>query len=514
VVCSQDHVRLRTKARTCAELVLMSKVATLPGECLDKVRVGNCFRQEYIINGGVYYFFSPYEDDIHYRCASYSGKFSVGKGLTMINITECDLQSSEVLIKRKYVDGPVVKLTDDIQIFATLSDMSKILSELEPIREVSMENDSALLRKFLHSKDTESVALEAAAVDLRNFWRIEGLTNYTILDFNPSAPLGIGNSITGAYAGLMLITLILTFGCCCACKCCRSCCTDMLFLVYKLIRWLLMSSFEGASWLYSRGQAWCASKKAASEELEGAEESCPLEYSIEAEEMHNVVFTSPIDSGVGDCIRMKSKLGRLNNWPRANSLTLDTSRVEQGENRQGRTSTPKQPGGGGNEVIYADVSFIPQSVEEHSLLVRGRSEDNIPRSPHGDRSVSQEQLAEGWRLDRSGCSRLLLVKDRSCEELTWNDYKSAVFNSLGYEVSCKPPARVISRYREELSQLRYPEKVLVNGVWTLPEYPGIVWEDGKYIDTSSPDKRQACGFKDDLYLCRRSLEEVDRIGLA
>jgi len=106
-------------------------------------------------------------------------------------------------------------------------------------------------------------------------------------------------------------------------------------------------------------------------------------------------------------------------------------------------------------------------------------------------------------LDRSGCNRLLLVKDRSCEELTWNDYKSAVFNSLGYEVSCKPPARVIRRYREELSQLRYPVKVMVDGVWTLPEYPGIVWEDGKYIDTSSPEKRQACGFKDDLYLCRR-----------
>jgi hypothetical protein len=151
-------VRLRTKARTCAELILMSKVATLPEECLDKVRVGNCFRQEYIINDEVYYFFSPYEDDIHYRCASFSGKFSVGKGLTMINITECDLQSAEVFIKRKYVDGPVVTLADDIQIFSTLSDMSKILSELEPIRAVSMENESGLLKKFLRSEDTESVA--------------------------------------------------------------------------------------------------------------------------------------------------------------------------------------------------------------------------------------------------------------------------------------------------------------------------------------------------------------------
>jgi hypothetical protein len=177
----------------------------------------------------------------------------------MINISECDLQSSEVLIKRKYVDGPVVTLTDNIQIFSTLSDMSKILSELEPIREVSMENDSVLLKKFLRSKDSESVALDAAAVDLRNFRHIEGLANYTVLDFNPSAPLGIGNSITGAYAGLMLLTLILTFGCCCACKCCRSCCTDTLFLVYKLVRWLLMSSFKGASWLYGRGQAWYVS---------------------------------------------------------------------------------------------------------------------------------------------------------------------------------------------------------------------------------------------------------------
>jgi hypothetical protein len=230
--------------------------------------------------------------------------------------------------------------------------------------------------------------------------------------------------------------------------------------------------------------------------------------------MHNVVFTSPVDSGVGDCTTVKSTLRRLINRPRATSLTLDASRVEQGEQEQGRTSTPKQTGGGGSEVIYADVSFIPNSIEEPSPLVRRRSEDNIPRNPLGEGSVSQEQLADGWRLDRSGCSRLLLVKDRSCEELTWNDYKSAVFNSLGYEVSYKPPARVIRHYREELSQLRYPVKVLVDGVWTLPEYPGIVWEDGKYIDTSSPEKRQACGFKDDLYLCRRSLEEVDRIGIA
>jgi hypothetical protein len=65
-------------------------------------------------------------------------------------------------------------------------------------------------------------------------------------------------------------------------------------------------------------------------------------------------------------------------------------------------------------------------------------------------------------LDRSGNSRLLLVKDRSCEELTWNDYRSAVFNSLGYEVRAKPPEGVVRFYREELKQLRYPAKVLVD----------------------------------------------------
>jgi hypothetical protein len=240
-----------------------------------------------------------------------------------------------------------------------------------------------------------------------------------------------------------------------------------------------------------------------------------LEYTKDAEEMHNVVFTSPIDSGVGDCTTVKSKLSRLINRPRATSLSLSTIRMEQGGHATaGRTSTPKQTGGGGSEVIYADVSFIPKPTEEPSPLLRRHSEEYIPGDLPGEGSVSQEQLADGWRLDRSGCSRLLLVKDRSCEELTWNDYKSAVFNSLGYEVSYKPPARVIRRYREELSQLRYPVKVLVDGVWTLPEYPGIVWEDGIYIDTSSPEKRQACGFKDDLYLCRHSLDEVDRIGLA
>jgi hypothetical protein len=351
--------------------------------------------------------------------------------------------------------------------------MSKIISELEPIREVSLANDSILLKKFLRAKDTESVALDAAAaVDLSNFRHIERLANYTVLDFNPSAPLGIGNSITGAYAGLMLITLILTFGCCCACKCCRSCCSDMLFLVYRLVRWLLMSSFQAASWLYRKCQFWYASKKA-SEERSGAEESCPLEYTKEAEE-HNVVFTSPIDSGVGDCTTVKSKLSRLINRPRATSLSLSTGRVGQGgHSTAGRTSTPKQTSGGGNDIVYADVSFIPIPTEEPSPVVRRYSEDNIPRDLPGEGSVSEEQLADGWRLDRSGCSRLLLVKDRSCEELTWNDYKSAVFNSLG-----------------------------------------TIWEDGKYIDTSSPDKRQACGFKDDLYLCRRSLDEVDRIGLA
>ncbi len=117
-------------------------------------------------------------------------------------------------------------------------------------------------------------------------------------------------------------------------------------------------------------------------------------------------------------------------------------------------------------------------------------------------------------MDKSGNSRLLLVKDRSCEELTWNDYRSAVFNSLGYEVSAKPPEGVIRLYRDELRQLRYPAKVLVDGVWTLPEFPGIIWEDGKYIDIASPDRRQACGFKDDLYLAQRSLDEADRIELA
>jgi hypothetical protein len=144
----------------------------------------------------------------------------------------------------------------------------------------------------------------------------------------------------------MLITLILWFGCCCACKCCRSCCTDMLFVVYKLVRWFLMLSFEGAAWMYSRCKEWYASRTASSEERAGAEESCPLGCTKEAEEMRNVVFTSPIDNGVGDCTTVKSKLGRLLNRPRAASLTLDASRVDNSEHRHGRTSTPKQTGSG------------------------------------------------------------------------------------------------------------------------------------------------------------------------
>jgi hypothetical protein len=162
----------------------------------------------------------------------------------------------------------------------------------------------------------------------------------------------------------------------------------------------------------------------------------------------------------------------------------------------GRTSTPKQTGNGGGEVVYAYISFIPKATEVSSPMDRGNSEQAMSEVISGERSVSREDLADGWRLDKSGNNRLLLVKDRSCEELTWNDYRSAVFNSLGYEVSSKPPARVIRLYREELRQLRYPEKVLVDGVWTLPEFPGIIWEDGKYIDISSPDRRQAFGFKE------------------
>jgi hypothetical protein len=159
VICAQDHVRLRTKARTCAELILMSKEATLPSKCIAKVSVGHCLRQEYITNEGVHYFFSPYKDDIRYRCPSFSGKFSVDTGLTMINITECDLTTSEILIKRKLMDGPVITLTDEHQLFGTLTDLNKIVSELEPIRDVSLANDSVLLKKLLLARDKEKCSI-------------------------------------------------------------------------------------------------------------------------------------------------------------------------------------------------------------------------------------------------------------------------------------------------------------------------------------------------------------------
>jgi hypothetical protein len=79
-------------------MILMSKEDALPPLCISKVTIGNCMRQEYISNEGIYYFFSPYKDDIYYRCPTFSGKFTVETGLTMINITECDLVSSKIMI--------------------------------------------------------------------------------------------------------------------------------------------------------------------------------------------------------------------------------------------------------------------------------------------------------------------------------------------------------------------------------------------------------------------------------
>jgi hypothetical protein len=251
----------------------------------------------------------------------------------------------------------------------------------------------------------------------------------------------------------------------------------MLLLGYKLLRWLVMSSFEGALWLGNKGKSWYVSKYATSAERSRAEESCPLECTKDVEAMHNVVFTSPIDSGVGTSASTANKFswryaGKFGgSRARATSLTLRTSKGEpDGYLMAGRMSTPKQAGSNGEEVVYADISFIPKATEVSGPMDRGNPEQVIS----GEGSVSREDLAGGWRLDKSGNSRLLLVKDRSCEELTWNDYRSAVFNSLGYEVSIKPPPKVIRLYREELRQLRYPEKVLIDGVWTLPEFPGII----------------------------------------
>jgi hypothetical protein len=93
---------------------------------------------------------------------------------------------------------------------------------------------------------------------------------------------------------------------------------------------------------------------------------------------------------------------------------------------------------------------------------------------------------------------MLLLKDRSCEELTWNDYKEAVYNSSGYEISVKPPPSVVRKYRNELSRLRYPEKMLINGTWILPDYPSVIWERGVYLDTTNGNKA-IHGFKDDLF---------------
>ncbi len=201
-----------------------------------------------------------------------------------------------------------------------------------------------------------------------------------MLDFNPSAPLG-GNSITGAYVGLLLMTLVLTCGCCCACKCCRTCCSDMLLLVYKVLRWLVMSSFDSASWLYSRGRGWYVSKHATSAERGSTEESCPLECTKKAEEIHNVIFTSPIDSGVGTSATMSNKFrwtsarNFVGNRARATSLTLSAGREER-DVATGRTSTPRQAGGG-SEVVYANISFIPKAMEVSDPLVRGQSEKDI-----------------------------------------------------------------------------------------------------------------------------------------
>jgi hypothetical protein len=65
---------------------------------------------------------------------------------------------------------------------------------------------------------------------------------------------------------------------------------------------------------------------------------------------------------------------------RATSLTLSAGREEQdGYVATGRTSTPRQAGGG-SEVVYADVSFIPKAMEVSDPLVRGQSEKDISGS--------------------------------------------------------------------------------------------------------------------------------------
>jgi hypothetical protein len=273
-----------------------------------------------------------------------------------------------------------------------------------------------------------------------------------------------------------------------------------MVLIYKLIIWTIDCC---ATW-YKRREALATSKKG----------MYPEKITDMEDQLQNIVFTSPLIHNNDSKGTLCNSLDTTYDFNLQYGNGNDDSQLA--ENTTTRfsfpqcASTPNADMQAGQDVTYAEVLMAPKAKSLGDINVQRGVNSTVHNKK--DRSVTDINLTltDGWRIEKYGKCRLLLLKDRSCEELTWDDYKGSVYNTSGYEVSTKPPPSVVRRYKCELSRMTYPEKQLINGTWTLPDYPGVIWEGGIYLDTTM-DNRPVHGFKDDLFLTRRSLNNMDAI---
>ncbi len=107
-------------------------------------------------------------------------------------------------------------------IISAVSGLESVLDDVAVSHAMYLENQTAFLSYYLESSKVETVDLDKASQELRKFKAVELMSSYTLFNFDMDLPLGMSNSVTGAYMGLAFLLFLVSFLCCCTCKCFRS----------------------------------------------------------------------------------------------------------------------------------------------------------------------------------------------------------------------------------------------------------------------------------------------------
>jgi hypothetical protein len=522
IFCSPDRITVRLRPVTCEERLAVGNFRQLPDQCLRELKLTICERQEFFRVSDRTYIYSPGHDTAILECAGTQRKLQLGPGTSVVNATGCTIRTSDLIIFGIGRAKQEIFMSSS-DIISAVSGLESVLDDVAVSQTISLENQTAFLSSYLETSKAESVDLEKATRELKKFKTIESLSNYTLFNFDMDLPLGMSNAVTGAYMGLAVLMLFVSFLCCCTCKCFRSAVFKCLKGLGKLIIDIL-ACMCSSLWEYSRESIDSADRTEGTAVTELSTTVCAAPLVSESGELATVKQTRAKRSrkSIFSQAGASPELRQCSVSPARSDMTFDQDKPPSPQPRKGSLGLSS------GQAVDAEINLPDWDTEAcrdsrlespkfRSTPLRINSLGRIMGQAPGEfaekRQVGdcwfwsidygqllyrtdmlKDNLASPWRIECYSDESMKCVVGTSCEELEFVrdpvSLSDKIVNVSGLEVSVsRPELFVVNRFSNmQQEKERNPVAVrdsddrncdvFLEGIWIPVYYEDDSWSSG------------------------------------